>query len=101
MAELWKIDENGRKSGFFRALPWLTQSGIVRAVLRGAILPARVRRCRSSVVEHVLGKDGVGSSILLGSTTSPPASDAFLHLGDARIAIRLDIAGAFTPHEHG
>jgi hypothetical protein len=30
--------------------------------------PADFRRCRSSVVEHVLGKDGVGSSILLGST---------------------------------
>lgn len=33
--------------------------------------PTRIRRCRSSVVEHVLGKDGVGSSILLGSTTLP------------------------------
>ena len=27
-------------------------------------------RCRSSVVEHVLGKDGVRSSILRGSTSS-------------------------------
>jgi hypothetical protein len=35
MAELWKIDENAGKSGFFRALPWLAQSGIVRAVFRG------------------------------------------------------------------
>ena len=69
MAEPWKIDETEEKSGYFRALPWLAQSGIVRAVFRGGCSSARIGRCRSSVVEHVLGKDGVGSSILLGSTT--------------------------------
>ena len=64
-----KLMKATEKSGFFRALPWLAQSGIVRAVFGGRH-PARPSwRCRSSVVEHVLGKDGVGSSILLGSTT--------------------------------
>jgi hypothetical protein len=62
---LMKVTE---KSGFFRALPWLAQSGIVRAVFRGRHPARPAWRCRSSVVEHVLGKDGVGSSILLGST---------------------------------
>jgi hypothetical protein len=37
MAELWKIDESDGKSGFFRALPWLAQSGIVRAVFGGRL----------------------------------------------------------------
>jgi hypothetical protein len=82
--KLMKVTE---KSGFFRALPWLAQSGIVRAVFRGR-RPARpFWRCRSSVVEHVLGKDGVGSSILLGSTTF------FFLPGDWRQAMR------FRPHE--
>ena len=40
MAELWKIDETTEKFGFFRALPWLAQSGIVRAVFGGRRLPA-------------------------------------------------------------
>ncbi|HJT11878.1 MAG TPA: hypothetical protein VJ790_04610 [Dongiaceae bacterium] len=40
MAELWKIDESDGKSGFFQALPWLAQSGIVRAVFRVGSLPA-------------------------------------------------------------
>jgi hypothetical protein len=35
MAELWKIDESGGKTGHFQALPWLVQNGIVRAVFRG------------------------------------------------------------------
>jgi hypothetical protein len=44
----------------------------------GALAPivifAIARRCRSSVVEHPLGKGEVVSSILTGSTTkSPPA----------------------------
>jgi hypothetical protein len=39
MAELWKIDETTEKSGFFRALPWLAQSGIVRAVFGGRACP--------------------------------------------------------------
>jgi hypothetical protein len=39
MAEPWKIDEDGGKSGHFRALPWQAQSGIVRAVFRGGDLP--------------------------------------------------------------
>ena len=74
MAELWKIDETDGKVRFFRALPWLAQSGIVRAVFRGRHPARPAWRCRSSVVEHVLGKDGVGSSILLGSTISSHCS---------------------------
>jgi hypothetical protein len=42
MAELWKIDESDGKSGFFQALPWLAQSGIVRAVFGAGLLPPRL-----------------------------------------------------------
>src|SRR5215475_15496217 len=35
------------------------------------------RRCRSSVVEHPLGKGEVVSSILTGSTTKKPISSCF------------------------
>jgi hypothetical protein len=72
MIERWpnygKLMKATEKSGFFRALPWQAQSGIVRAVFRRRHPARPAWRCRSSVVEHVLGKDGVGSSILLGST---------------------------------
>jgi hypothetical protein len=43
MAKLWKIDESDGKAAVFRALPWLAQSGIVRAVFRGQS-PARPRQ---------------------------------------------------------
>jgi hypothetical protein len=42
------------------------------AAFGGRLDPVRARCCRSSGVEHVLGKDGVGGSIPLGSTSAPP-----------------------------
>ena len=48
-----------------------------------SIHPAR--RCRSSVVEHSLGKGEVVSSILTGSTTKSPINRGFLH-------VRKDVA---------
>ena len=77
-----KLMKATEKSGFFRALPWLAQSGIVRAVFGGRHPARPLWRCRSSVVEHVLGKDGVGSSILLGSTTFPSSDQPRAALRD-------------------
>jgi hypothetical protein len=34
-----KFMKTAEKSGYFRALPWRAQSGIVRAVFRGGCLP--------------------------------------------------------------
>lgn len=44
-------------------------SGPCQARLRRLFRPHRAHRRRSSVVEHVIGNDGVSSSILLGGTT--------------------------------
>lgn len=71
MAELWKIDESDGKVRLFPGLALAGPKWHCPRRFPGG-LPARpIWRCRSSVVEHVLGKDGVGSSILLGSTIFP------------------------------
>ena len=75
------------KEGLRRDGPW--QVALARCLLLWQASPRRgphrsdfsaARRCRSSVVEHPLGKGEVVSSILTGSTTKRPGKSGLFEL---------------------
>ena len=76
-----------------RRLHRASRYGMVRAAREG-VFSAPPRRCRSSVVEHSLGKGEVRSSILRGSTIHTPArlNTRFPATGGLRLERRANLA---------
>jgi hypothetical protein len=89
-------EDLGRRSDLarLRRFPPYGKDRRVRGRFESCRFPRPARRCRSSVVEHSLGKGEVVSSILPGSTIPPSAPDCSSSKTGPDVPVRRHVVSA-------